>query len=77
MAHWITFQEEQRLDWQKEYLARLCQADAEIAKTFELIQGFTSILRERQGKPLDSWLNLVKEQGVVELQELVYQHHLD
>jgi transposase len=68
VAHWITFKEEQRLDWQKAYLARLCQADQEIAKTYELIQDFTTMLRERQGEQLDSWLSVVKEQGVAELQ---------
>ncbi len=67
MAHWITFKEEQRLEWQKAYLARLCQADQEIAKTYELIQDFTTMLRERQGEQLDSWLSVVKEQGVAEL----------
>jgi transposase len=68
VAHWTTFKEEQRLEWQKVYLARLCQADQEIAHTYELIQGFTTMLRERQGDQLDSWLKVVKEQGVAELQ---------
>lgn len=68
VAHWITFKEEQRLDWQKTYLARLCQADQEIAQTYELIQNFTLMLRERQGEQWDSWLKVVKEQGVAELQ---------
>jgi transposase len=68
VAHWITFREDQRLEWQKAYLARLCQADQEIAQTYELIQHFTTMLRERQGEQLDSWLKLVKEQGVAELQ---------
>jgi transposase len=68
VAHWITFKEEQRLEWQKDYLARLCQADQEIAKTSELIQIFITMLRERGGEQLDSWLKLVKEQGVAQLQ---------
>ncbi len=68
VAHWITFKEEQRLDWQKAYLARLCQDYQEIAQTYELIQGLTTMLRERQGDELDSWLKVVKEQGVAELQ---------
>jgi transposase len=68
VAHWITFKEEQRLEWQKAYLARLCQADQEIAQTYELIEQFTLMLRERQGGQLDSWLKVVKEQGVAELQ---------
>ena len=68
VAHWITFKEEQRLEWQKDYLTRLCQADQEIAKTSELIQDFTTLLRKLQGEQLDPWLKLVKEQGVAELQ---------
>lgn len=68
VAHWITFREDQRLDWQQAYLARLCQGDQEIANTYELIQSFTSMLRERQGEQLDAWLKLVNEQAVAELQ---------
>ena len=68
VAHWITFKEEQRLDWPKEYLKRLCETDQEIMQTYELIQTFTTMLRQRQGEQLDSWLKLVEEQGVSELQ---------
>ncbi len=71
LCKWLTgsrFKEEQRLEWQKDYLARLCQADQEIAHTYELIQSFTTMLRERQGDQLDSWLKVVKEQGGAELQ---------
>jgi transposase len=67
VAHWMTFKEDQRLNWQKEYLTRLCRADQEIAQTYELIQTFTAMLRERQGEQLDSWLKQVEEQGVAEL----------
>lgn len=68
VAHWSNFKEEQRLDWQKDYLTRLCQADPQIAQTYELIQIFTTMLRERQGQRLDAWLKLVEEQGISELQ---------
>jgi len=68
VAHWINFKEEQRLDWQKDYLTRLCQADPQIAHTSELIQTFTTMLPERQGQRLDAWLKLVEEQGIPELQ---------
>src|SRR5579872_1502628 len=64
VAHWMTFKEEQRLDWQKDYLKRLCETDQEIAHTYELIATFTTMLRERQGEQLDSWLKLVEERGV-------------
>src|SRR6266705_333791 len=37
VAHWITFKEEQRLDWQEKYLTQLCEADQEIRETYELI----------------------------------------
>jgi transposase len=68
VAHWVTFKEEQRLDWQKDYLARLSQADQEIRETYELIQVFTTMLRERQGEKLDEWLEQVATHGVSELQ---------
>ena len=68
VAHWITFKEEQRLDWQKGYLARLCEADPQIHGTYELIQEFTTMLRERRGERLDEWLARVEKQGVAEMQ---------
>lgn len=49
VARWMTFTEEQRLDWQNAYLTRLCEADALIAQTFTLLQGFAIMLRERHG----------------------------
>jgi transposase len=68
VAHWITFKEEQRLDWQQTYLIQLCDADPQIAQTYEWIQEFTTLLREREGERLDAWLSRVEEQGVSELQ---------
>lgn len=59
----MTFTEEQRLDWQNAFLTRLCQADPLIAQTFEIVQDFATMLRER----LDSWLKHVDAQEVVEL----------
>jgi len=67
VAHWITFKEEQRLDWQEKYLTQLCEADQEIRETYELITDFTTMLRERQGERLDGWLQKVETQGRVEL----------
>ncbi len=67
VAHWITFKEEQRLDWQQKYLTQLCEADQEIRETYELITDFTTMLRERQGERLDAWLQKVEEQGPPEL----------
>ena len=68
VAHWMTFKEEQRLDWQQSYLTQLCQYDTQIAQTYELIQEFTIMLREREGECLDAWLDRVEKQGVSELQ---------
>src|SRR5437588_1580064 len=51
VAHWITFKEEQRLEWQQSYLTQLCEKDPQIAQTYELIQEFTTLLRERGGEP--------------------------
>lgn len=68
VAHWITFKEEQRLAWQKDYLSRLCRADSQIQETYDLIQEFTTMLRERKGEQFDSWLARVEQQGVAELQ---------
>jgi transposase len=67
VAHWITFKVEQRLDWQQQYLTPLCKADQEIAQSYELIQEFTTMLRERKGERLDAWLQRVEDQGVSEL----------
>jgi len=68
VAHWMTFKEEQRLDWQQNYLDQLCQQDAQIAQTYGLIHTFTTMLREREGERLDEWLDQVEKQGVPELQ---------
>src|SRR6266550_1314022 len=67
VAHWITFKEEQRLDWQQKYLTQLCEADQEIQEAYELVTEFTSMLRERAGERLDAWLEKVEEQGPPEL----------
>ena len=67
VAHWITFKEEQRLDWQQKYLSQLCEADQEIQEAYKLVTDFTGILRERQGERLDAWLEKVETQGIVEL----------
>ncbi|HEV2653681.1 MAG TPA: ISL3 family transposase [Ktedonobacteraceae bacterium] len=67
VAHWITFKEEQRLEWQKKYLAQLCEADQEIREANELIQEFATMLREQKGECFDVWLSKVEQQGISEL----------
>jgi len=67
VARWITFKEEQLLDWQKTYRTHLLQADPVIRETYDLVQGFATMLRERQGEHLDVWLQQVEQRGVSEL----------
>ena len=67
VAHWITCKEEQQLEWQKKYLAQLCEVDQEIREANELIQEFTTMLRERKGERLDVWMEKVEQQGIKEL----------
>ncbi len=67
VAHWITFKEEQHLEWQQQYLTQLCEADREIAQAYDLVQSFTTMLRERQGENLDVWLTQAETQDVPEL----------
>ncbi len=67
VAHWITFKEDQRLEWQQKHLTHLCEADQEIREANELIQEFTAMLRERKGERFDEWLEKVDQQGIAEL----------
>lgn len=62
-----TFKEDQRLEWQKTYLTRLCEADQEIRDAYELVTDFTTMVRERQGERLDAWLEKVEAQGIAAL----------
>jgi hypothetical protein len=61
VAHWMTFKEDQRLDWQQAYLTQLCEAEPHIAQTYELIREFTTMLREREGERFDEWLDRVEK----------------
>lgn len=67
VAHWITFKEDQRLEWQQKYLTQVCEADQEIRAAHQLIQEFTTMLRERKGEYFDTWLEKVEWQGISEL----------
>jgi transposase len=68
VARWMSAKADRLLDWQKTYLTSLCQADPTICQTYELVQEFASMLRERQGERLDTWLQKVEQQGISELQ---------
>jgi hypothetical protein len=78
VAHWITFKEDQRLEWQKKYLTQLCEGDQEIQEANELILEFTIMLRERKGERFGAWLEKVEQQGISELRNgpvFVLTHH--
>lgn len=64
VAHWVIFKEDQRLEWQKKYLAQLCEADQEIREANELIQEFTTMLRKRTGGRFDTWLEKGEQQSI-------------
>ncbi len=68
VAVWATCKKEKRLEWQQNYLTLLCERDPQIAQTYEVIQEFTTMLREREGEHLDEWLDRVEKQGVPALQ---------
>lgn len=68
VARWMSAKSDRLLDWQKTYLTHLCQADPTIQETYELVQDFAAMLRERQGECLDTWLQTVEQQGISELQ---------
>jgi transposase len=67
VAHWITLKEDQRLAWQQKHLTQLCEGDQEIREANELIQEFTTMLRERKGERFDAWLQKVEQQCIPEL----------
>jgi transposase len=68
VALWMAFKKEKRLEWQQNYLTQLCEKDPQIRETYELIQEFTTMLREQKGERLDEWLDRVEKEGVPELQ---------
>jgi len=45
----------------------LCEADQEIQEVYDLVTDFTTMLRERAGERLDTWLERVDAQGRAEL----------
>jgi transposase len=48
-------------------LTQLCEQDQEIREANDLIQEFTTMLRERKGERFDAWLEKVEQQGIPEL----------
>ncbi len=61
---------EDRGTWEREYLARLLQADESLARTAGQVDAFCDMLRHRQGQRLQSWLEDIEQRGEPELQSL-------
>jgi transposase len=59
---------EDRGTWEREYLARLLQADESLARTLDQTAALCRILRQRLGDQFGSGLDDVEEQGESELQ---------
>jgi transposase len=49
-------------------LLRVGQADAALARAYDLGQGFMRLLRERRGAALDAWMAEVRDSAVPEVQ---------
>jgi transposase len=62
--------EDQRTKGEQTRLTRLLAADPEIAATYELVQAFGRMVRERRGAEFDAWIAQVQHQGPEELRAL-------
>jgi transposase len=58
---------ERRTTEQVAYLEHLCQADPSIAAANALTQGFLHMVRERQGKRLDAWIETAVGGAIAEV----------
>jgi transposase len=68
-AVWLFVRDPNSLDEiEREDLAAFCQASPTLKGAYELIQDFLLMLRKREGKRLDAWLERVTESGLAELQ---------
>jgi transposase len=61
----------QRTSGEQTRLARLLAADPEIARTYDQVQTFARIVRERRGVEFDAWVARVRPDGCRELQTFV------
>ena len=66
---WLFMRRPERLDEiQREDLAAFRLAHPSLKTTYQLVQGFLQMMRQRQGERLDAWLSQVHESGLPELQ---------
>jgi transposase len=68
-ALWLFVRDPNTLDEiEREDLAAFCQASPTLKRAYQLIQDFLVMVRKREGKRLDAWLERVTESGLPELQ---------
>jgi transposase len=46
------------------YLDQLCQMDAGITRAYQLTQGFLTLVRERRGRDLETWITAATDSGL-------------
>jgi len=56
-----------RTDEQTAYVERLLREDAAIATAYRVAQDFATMLRQREGKRLDQWINAAAQSGIDDL----------
>jgi len=67
-ARLLSSEVQERRPWQQAYLTRLCAADEAIAQTYQFVQAFRALVRNRPGAAqVQEWLVAVEQRGVPEL----------
>src|SRR5262249_19579958 len=68
-AVWLFMRDPRTLDEiEQEDLAVFCQVSSTLNNAYRLIQDFLSMVHQREGDSLDTWLSQVAESGLPELQ---------
>jgi|GEM_PF-2371240 len=67
---WWVMLDETKLDQRINKLAGLREKQAEIAKTYQLVQEFNVMMAERKAVELNKWLEQMCESGIAELVSL-------
>jgi transposase len=72
-AVWLFMRRPNHLDEiEREDLAAFRLAHASLNTTYQLVQDFLQMMRDRQGERLDGWLSRVQESGLPELQSFAH-----
>lgn len=69
-AVWLFVRDKKSLDeLEREDLATCCQASPTLKRTYDLVQDFMQMVRQREGHRLDAWLERVATSDLAELQQ--------